>query len=192
MAFLSAAGPTGGIQQPRPAEQAIRSRDSRGTRLRETADDAVRRRRSEKQQSLVHLVKSAARSRIEAELQAISGRVKAHELAHMAVLGGAAASGIQYSYAVGPGGARYATGGSIAVDFSPVPGNPEATIRKARQIRRAALAPGDPSSADMRAAAKAYRMEKEAQKELEETRSETDWNGASPDGGNEPSIDISV
>ncbi len=184
MAFLSAAGPVGRIQQARPAEQSILIKGRNGASAQETAYDAVRRSRSEKQQSLVHLVKSAARSRIEAELQAISGRVKAHELAHMAVLGGAAASGIQYSYAVGPGGARYATGGSIAVDFSPVPGNPEATIRKARNIRRAALAPGNPSSADMRAAAKAYRMEKEAQKELEETRSE--------DGGTEPSIDVSV
>jgi len=184
MALLSAAGPVGRIQQAHPAEQPIRIKDRNGASPQETAHNAVRRSRSEKQQSLVHLVKNAARSRIEAELQAISGRVKAHELAHMAVLGGAAASGIQYSYAIGPGGARYATGGSIAVDFSPVPGNPKATIRKARQIRRAALAPGDPSAADMRAAAKAYRMEKEAQKELEKARSEKDRN--------DPSIYISA
>ena len=111
-----------------------------------------------------------ARKRVQTELQGVDGAVKAHEKTHMAILGGAAGSGIQYTYIRGPDGSRYAVGGSIKVDMSPVPGNPAATIDKARRIRLAALAPGNPSAADMRTAAKAYRMEKEAREELREMR----------------------
>jgi hypothetical protein len=57
------------------------------------------------------------------------------------------------------------------VDLEPVPGNPEETIRKARQVRRAALAPGDPSAADMKMAARAYRVEQDAKQELEQEES---------------------
>lgn len=123
--------------------------------------------------SLVQLIRSAASHRIKAELQAIDSKVKSHELAHMAALGGAAGSGIHYTFSRGPDGRMYATGGSIKVDLEPVPGNPEATIRKARQVRRAALAPGEPSAADMKMAARAYRVEQEAEKELEQNESET-------------------
>jgi hypothetical protein len=125
-------------------------------------------RRGRELANLHSLLKGAARHRAQIELQWIDSAVKAHEKAHMAILGGAAGSGIQYSYVTGHGGQRYAVGGSIKVDFQPVPGDPEATIDKARKIRLAALAPGNPSPADMRAAAKAYRMEQEAREDLRE------------------------
>jgi hypothetical protein len=67
---------------------------------------------------------------------------------------------------MGPDGRLYAVGGSVDVDMSPIPNNPEATIRKARIIRRAALSVMDPSSADLRIAARAYQMEMQAQREL--------------------------
>lgn len=114
--------------------------------------------------------RSAAVRRQQQQLAAVSARVKSHEKTHLAVLGGAAGSGISYNYVIGPEGGRYAVGGSIKVDLQPVPGNPEETLRKARQIRRAALAVGDPSGADMRVAAKAYRMEQQARQELAEER----------------------
>ncbi len=60
----------------------------------------------------------------------------------------------------------YAVGGSIDVDLNSVPGNPEATIRKARIIRRAAFAVMNPSSADLQVAARAYALEMEAQRRL--------------------------
>jgi hypothetical protein len=63
-------------------------------------------------------------------------------------------------------------GGHVSVDLEPVPGNPEATLRKARALQRAAFAPGQPSSADMRVAAEAYRLEQEAQQEIRERREE--------------------
>ena len=39
------------------------------------------------------------------------------------------------------------------MDTSPVPGDPQATIRKAQTVRQAALAPAEPSGQDQRAAA---------------------------------------
>lgn len=75
---------------------------------------------------------------------------------------------MRYTYAVGPDGRRYTVGGEIKVDLQPVPGNPEATMRKARLARLAALGPGSPSSADMKVASDAYRLEMEAQKAIKE------------------------
>ena len=57
-------------------------------------------------------------------------------------------------------------GGSVAVDTSPVPGDPQATIRKARRIRMAAFGPHRPSTQDLRVAAEAFRMEARTRKEL--------------------------
>lgn len=130
-----------------------------------------RRRQAENQRKLIE---GAARHRVQTELMSVDSAVKAHEKAHMAILGGAAASGIQYTYARGPGGTRYAVGGSIKVDFQPIPGNPQATIDKARRIRMAALAPGNSSAADLRVAARAYRLEQQAQEKLEEEKLEED------------------
>jgi len=94
--------------------------------------------------------------------------VKAHENAHMAVLGAYVSGVINYTYIMLPDGSKYAVGGSIKVDFTPVPGDPEATIRKARAIISAAHAVSSPSPADMRVAVQAYQMEMQAQRDLEE------------------------
>ncbi|OQY31611.1 MAG: hypothetical protein B6241_13615, partial [Spirochaetaceae bacterium 4572_59] len=69
----------------------------------------------------------------------------------------AVASGIQLTTRRGPYGSNYAVGGSIKVDMAPVPGSPRATLDKAQAVLRAAFAPGNPSAADMRVAAEAYR-----------------------------------
>jgi hypothetical protein len=107
-------------------------------------------------------------------LQQVDLRVRAHESAHMAAIGPYATSGIRYSTVMGPGGRAYAVGGSVGVDLNPVPGDPEATIRKARAIRRAAYGPANPSAADHRVAAAAYRMEMRAKAELEEQEAEAE------------------
>jgi len=104
------------------------------------------------------------------ELVSADVKVKSHEHAHMAVLGAFASGPINYTYVTLPAGSKYAVGGSIKVDLNPVPGDPEATIRKARAIISAAYAVSSPSPADMRVAAQAYQMEMQAQKELEEQR----------------------
>jgi hypothetical protein len=114
------------------------------------------------------LVAGASRRRVAGELQSVDRRVRSHEQLHIALAGPYAESGASYITVRGPDGRSYAVGGSVQVDVRPVPGDPEATIRKARAIRRAAYGPMNPSAADMRVAAEAYRMEMQARRELEE------------------------
>ncbi len=64
----------------------------------------------------------------------------------------------------------FAVGGEVSIDTSPVPGDPGATLQKARRIRQAALAPADPSAQDMRVAARASQMALEARAELARAR----------------------
>lgn len=92
--------------------------------------------------------------------------VRGHENSHLSTLGPYAASGILYDTVTGANGETIAVGGRIAVDLAEVPGDPEATIRKARTVLNAAQAPGDPSAADMRVAARAYQLMQQAQSEL--------------------------
>lgn len=96
--------------------------------------------------------------------------VRVHEQQHKSSAG-LAGGGIQYDYEVGPDGRTYAVGGKVKVDLSKE-ATPEATLQKAKQIRRAALAPADPSLKDREAASKANRLEAEARRELEFERRE--------------------
>ena len=89
--------------------------------------------------------------------------VKKHEQAHVS----AGASNPQYEYEMGPDGIRYATGGHADIEVSE--GNsPEETIEKAHKVKRAALAPDEPSSADRNIAAEADKLELKAKKEISE------------------------
>lgn len=99
------------------------------------------------------------------ELAARDREVRAHEQAHASVAG-QYARGTSYTYQRGPDGVSYAIGGEVQIDTSPIPGDPEATLRKAQQIRRAANAPAEPSSQDARVAAQAAQMEQQARVEL--------------------------
>lgn len=92
--------------------------------------------------------------------------VRAHEAAHQAAAGGLATGGASFSYQRGPDGNLYAIGGEIHIDTSAVPGDPEATLRRAETIMRAALAPADPSGQDRQVAAQAARTAAEARSEL--------------------------
>jgi hypothetical protein len=108
-----------------------------------------------------------ARRRIEADLQAASVRVGAHERLHAQIAGRYADSAPRYIHVSGPDGRLYAVGGSLKVDLRPVPGDPVETLRKAHAIMRAAIGPGDPSAADMRIAAAAYRLAAGARRDME-------------------------
>jgi hypothetical protein len=101
-----------------------------------------------------------------AELKQRDRRVRAHEQAHLAAAGNLARGGAHFEYKTGPDGARYAVGGEVNLDTSAVEGDPQATLRKAERIRRAALAPADPSAQDRRVAADASAMALRAQREL--------------------------
>ncbi|MEO1716044.1 MAG: putative metalloprotease CJM1_0395 family protein [Planctomycetota bacterium] len=99
------------------------------------------------------------------KLKARDQEVRTHEQAHVAAAGALYRGGPNYSYRTGPDGNRYAVGGSVQIDTSEA-STPEETITKAQQIRRAALAPQEPSSTDQAVAAKASRMEAQARAEL--------------------------
>lgn len=105
------------------------------------------------------------------ELQLLKQRdteVRAHEQAHIAAGGRYVTSSASYDYQTGPDGQRYAIGGEVGIDTSSVSGDPAATLEKARAVRRAALAPAEPSSQDLRVAASATNMETNALHELHE------------------------
>jgi len=100
------------------------------------------------------------------ELEKIDENVRTHEQAHLNAAGGYARGGASYDYVTGPDGKRYAKSGHVKIDTSPEK-TPEATIRKADIVRKAALAPADPSPSDRQIAADAAEMKSKAQKELE-------------------------
>ena len=116
------------------------------------------------------------------ELKQRDAEVRAHERAHMAAAGQHAMGGAQYTYQAGPDGRRYAIGGHVNIDTSSVPDDPEASEEKAQQVRRAALAPGDPSAQDMQVAAKASQMEAEARVDAREEEQDETQSGASDSG----------
>lgn len=101
------------------------------------------------------------------ELAARDREVRAHEQAHAAAAGQYGGSPT-YEYVRGPDGVSYAVGGSVEVDTSPIPGNPEATLRKAEQLQRAASAPADPSGQDRQVAAQAAQLAEDARAEIRE------------------------
>lgn len=91
--------------------------------------------------------------------------VVAHEQAH-ASAGGQYAGSPSYTYETGPDGVQYAVGGEVPIDISKISGDPQATIAKAAQVKRAALAPAEPSGQDRRVAAQADQLAAEARQEL--------------------------
>jgi len=99
------------------------------------------------------------------ELKKIDKRVHVHEQAHLSAAGSYARGGANYDYVTGPDGNKYANAGHVNLDTSREK-TPEATIRKANVIQKAALAPADPSPADKQIAANASKMAADAQKEI--------------------------
>lgn len=100
------------------------------------------------------------------KLKARDREVRAHEQAHLSAAGSLAVSGANYDYVTGPDGQRYASGGDVGIDMSEVAGDPQATLLKADTIRRAALAPANPSAQDQSVAARAVAMANKARAEL--------------------------
>jgi len=118
------------------------------------------------------------------DLQALKNRdreVRSHEQTHLAAAGPYALGGPTYQYQRGPDGQRYAVGGHVNIDTAEIAGDPEATLRKAETVRRAALAPAEPSPQDRRVAVQASNLAISAQQDLfqlrqeeaEQTRAET-------------------
>ncbi|MBO0347031.1 hypothetical protein J0X15_17525 [Roseibium sp. CAU 1637] len=104
------------------------------------------------------------------ELAQRDREVRAHEQAH-ARTGGPHAGAPSYTFQQGPDGKRYAIGGEVAIDTSKER-TPEATIRKMQVVIRAATAPAEPSSQDMKVAQQARSALQEAQTQARTERTE--------------------
>ncbi len=133
------------------------------TDLEKKDDDAIKsesstpiQETSQNQQDLKQIQKLKSRDR----------EVKTHEQAHLSAAGSLATGDASFTYSKGPNGVRYAIGGEVNIDTSPISGDPAATIRKADTIRRAALAPANPSAQDQKVASKASAMAEKARTDL--------------------------
>jgi hypothetical protein len=93
-------------------------------------------------------------------LQQLDTHVRQHEAAHQAA-GGSLTGAASFSYQTGPDGRSYAVGGEVSVRLQ-AGRTPDETIANARQARRAALAPTDPSPQDLAVAAQASELEQTA------------------------------
>lgn len=126
--------------------------DSAQTSTGEKAENVIEKRKLEQEQRIV------------SELAARDREVRAHEQAHAAI-GGPYAGAPQYTFERGPDGVSYAVGGEVSIDVSEA-ATPGQTIQKMQVVRRAALAPAEPSSQDRKVAAKAASIEARARQEL--------------------------
>ncbi|SDG93585.1 putative metalloprotease CJM1_0395 family protein [Roseospirillum parvum] len=122
-----------------------------------------------------------------ARLQRIDAKVRAHEQAHQAA-GGPYTGPASIQTVTGPDGRQYAVAGEVSIDVSAVNGDPEATIRKMEAIKRAALAPAEPSPQDRAVAAQAEAVAAQAEAELarmknEAQRAEREESEATPQPG---------
>ena len=128
---------------------------------------------------------SLEEQRIVTELQAADTNVRAHEAAHMAA-GGGLTSPASYTYERGPDNKMYAVAGEVGISTGE--GNtPQKSLNKAQTIRRAALAPADPSPQDLKVAAQAASMEMSARAEIMQEKMAQ--NSQNTNNGNETSGD---
>lgn len=105
------------------------------------------------------------------DLQKRDQEVRAHEQAHQRA-GGRHASAPDYEMEQGPDGRSYATGGHVSISTSPVAGDPEATVDKMDIVRKAALAPAEPSGQYRLVAAAATARRADAEAEIAARKAE--------------------
>ncbi len=110
-----------------------------------------------------------------ADLKRRDAETRRHEQAH-ANAGGPYTGAPSYTYERGPDGRSYAVAGTTPIDVSPISGDAGATIRKMETVKRAALAPAEPSAQDRKVAAQADAAMRAAQAEAtaESTSERTD------------------
>ncbi|WP_111642732.1 putative metalloprotease CJM1_0395 family protein [Marinimicrobium alkaliphilum] len=171
--YTPAGGQPVGLETPdqrpttlKPLEQSAESARQENYRSPDerNGQDSERERLKERQREQEQQRERQEREQIR-ELAARDREVRAHEQAHAAA-GGRYTGAPSYQTVRGPDGVSYAVAGEVPIDTSEIPDDPEATIEKAQQIRRAAYAPVEPSDQDRRVAMEAMRMEQQARAEL--------------------------
>ena len=101
------------------------------------------------------------------ELEQRDQEVRQHEAAHVAAGRPYVNGGAKLEHTRGPDGRMYATGGEVSIDVSKE-NAPEATVTKMGVVKRAAMAPANPSSQDRAVFSAASRIETEARTEIAE------------------------
>ncbi len=150
-------------EQAVPVEQDKNSTE----KLPELSEQSLQQELSQEDQQKLEYLKSRDRE------------VKTHEQAHLSAAGGLAMGGASFSYEKGPDGTSYAIGGELNIDTSDVAGDPIATLKKAETIRRAALAPANPSAQDKAVASQASAMANKARAEIfQNNQNESDVDNA--------------
>jgi hypothetical protein len=91
--------------------------------------------------------------------------VRVHEMSHgtnpeLIKIGSA-----QFDYTIGPDGKAYATGGKVTLSTGSAR-TPEDALAKAGALKKASMAPGEPSSQDFQALNAAVSMELEAENQI--------------------------
>ena len=143
------------------------------------------RRRAKKDDEQGNTLSESEEKKVE-ELKQRDQEVRRHEETHASV-GGQYAGSPQYDFEQGPDGRNYAVGGQVNIDVTPIPDDPAATVLKMQIVRRAALAPEEPSSADRQVAADAQRKEVEARQQMSEAQRE-----ANAESGQENALNADV
>ncbi len=136
--------------------------ESNTTSAAEPKPDEAQQKQQQKQKR-----ESREQQALEREIDSLMKRdtqVRSHEQAHAAV-GGSHAGQPAFEFEKGPDGKRYAVEGEVQIDVSVVNGDPLATMAKMKQVYAAAMAPVDPSMADIRVAAEAMRKYNQAREE---------------------------
>lgn len=162
-------------------EKSRQSQPSQQSQSTTEADDEMTTPRQEGQdEASSSLSLTSEEQQMVQELKQRDMEVKAHEMAHLASAGQYASGGASYTYQQGPDGRRYAIGGEVPIDLS-AEKTPEETIAKMRAIKRAAMAPAEPSSADRSVAATATAMENSARQEAQTQETEAAREQATPE-----------
>ncbi len=157
------------VENPANRQAADSYQDNKNTDIKETEREKSKSSLSEKNQENTESSQEEERQELaeQKQVQTLRKRdreVRAHEQAHAAV-GGELAGAPQYQYTVGPDGKRYAVAGEVSIDIGPEQ-DPKETIAKMEKVRRAALAPVEPSSQDLKVAAQATQLANQALTEL--------------------------
>jgi len=150
------------LQQRQDEQQQALKSDEVSDRTQEEDNAQARRQQDEMEQRQLEADQKQLQQLAERDRE-----VKAHEQAHQTV-GGQYAGSMSLTYERGPNGQNYAVAGEVSIDISEVANDPESTLDKAEIVRRAALAPAEPSSQDRRVAAQAAQMELEARAEIQQ------------------------
>lgn len=104
------------------------------------------------------------------EMKERDEEVRVHENAHKSA-GGQYAAAPTYTYETGPDGKRYITDGEVSIDIGEEK-DPQATIEKMQVVKRAAMAPTEPSGQDRKVYQEANQKEAAARQELAEDKKE--------------------